>query len=235
VSGLHAACEPYASGQLEVGDGQSVYWETVGDPAGTPVVYRHGGPGSGSTPFARRYFEPGVFRAVLFDQRGCGRSRPLADEPGVDLLVNTTDHLVADIERLREELGVDSWIVLGISWETTLALVYAQRHPERVSAMVLGAVTAGTGREIEWITRQMGRVFPREWERYIAPVPDVRDDGSISAAYAQLLASSDPRVREDAARRWCAWEDTHVSLVPGWVPDPRYEDPLFRLGVGLLE
>ncbi|MFN2494360.1 MAG: alpha/beta fold hydrolase, partial [Pseudonocardiaceae bacterium] len=160
----YPAVEPYESGLLEVGDGHTLYWETVGNPAGTPVVYLHGGPGGGSTPGARRYFEPGSYRAVLFDQRGCGRSRPLAGDPDVDLSTNTTTHLVADIERLREHLGIDRWVLVGISWGVTLALVYAQAHPDRVRAMVLGAVTAGTRRETDWITRDMGRVFPREWD-----------------------------------------------------------------------
>lgn len=158
--GLYPEREPDEAGHLPVGDGQTLYWETVGHPAGVPVVYLHGGPGSGSSVRARRYFDPERFRAVLFDQRGCGRSTPLADEPRVDLSVNTTDHLVTDIERLREHLRIDQWIVLGVSWGVTLGLVYAQRHPGRALGMVLGAVTAGTRREIDWITRQVGRLFP---------------------------------------------------------------------------
>ncbi|WP_235987090.1 prolyl aminopeptidase [Halosaccharopolyspora lacisalsi] len=221
--------EPYEFGLLEVTDGHVLYWETVGDPAGTPAVYLHGGPGSGSTHGARRHFDPGGFRAVLFDQRGCGRSRPLASEPDAELSTNTTAHLVADIERLREHLGIDRWIVVGISWGVTLGLVYAQHHPERVLAMVLGAVTAGTRREIDWITRDMGRVFPREWERFVAAVPANERNKDLCAAYARLLASPDLHTREEAARQWCAWEDTHVSLMPGWTPNPRYEDTAFRM------
>ncbi|MGI8713520.1 MAG: prolyl aminopeptidase [Solirubrobacteraceae bacterium] len=220
---------PYASGELSVGDGHRLFWETVGNPDGVPVVYLHGGPGSGSTASARRYFDPAAFRAVLFDQRGCGRSRPLADHPDADLSTNTTTHLVADIERLREHLGIARWIVVGVSWGVTLGLAYAQRHPERVIAMVLGAVTAGTRREIDWITRQLGRVFPREWEQFIAALPAAERDGDIALAYARRLASPDSRERMAAASRWCAWEDTHISLMPGWEPDPRYQDPDFRI------
>jgi proline iminopeptidase len=187
----------------------------VGHPAGVPVVYLHGGPGSGSSVRARRYFDPERFRAVLFDQRGCGRSTPLADEPRVDLSVNPTDHLVTDIERLREHRRIDQWIVLGVSWGVTLGLVY-------------GAVTAGTRREIDWITRQVGRLFPSEWEQFVTDVPAGDRSGDLAAAYARQLASGDPTVREDAAERWCASEDTHVSLMPGWTPDPRYLDPTFR-------
>ncbi|HEY2044158.1 MAG TPA: prolyl aminopeptidase [Jatrophihabitans sp.] len=220
--------EPYESGRLDVGDGNILYWETVGNPAGTPAVYLHGGPGAGSSAGARRNFDPMAYRAVLFDQRGCGRSRPLAEDPQVNLATNTTAHLVADIEALREHLGIDRWVVFGVSWGVTLGLVYAQAHPERVIAMVLGAVTSGSRRETEWITRDMGRIFPREWEAFAARVPAAERDGDLAAGYARLLADPDPAVREEAARAWCEWEDIHVSLMPGWAPNPRYEDPSFR-------
>jgi proline iminopeptidase len=226
---LYPAVEPYDSGFLEVSDGQVLYWETVGEPAGTPAVYLHGGPGSGCTLGMRRLFDPNAFRAVLFDQRGCGRSRPLADDRGVDLSTNTTAHLIEDIERLREYLRIDRWVVAGASWGVTLALAYAQRHPERVFGMALGAITTGTREEVEWITRDMRRVFPREWERFVEPVPDGERGGNLAAAYARLLAHPDPAVRENAALRWCEWEDTHVSLAPGWAPNPRYHDPAFRM------
>ncbi len=221
--------EPYESGLLEGTDGHILYWETVGNPAGTPAVYLHGGPGSGSTPGARRNFDPSGFRAVLFDQRGCGRSRPLASELETDLSTNTTAHLVQDIERLREHLEIDRWVVVGVSWGVTLGLVYAQCHPERVIAMVLGAVTAGTRRETDWITRDMGRVFPAEWEQFVAAVPGAERDGDLAAAYARLLADADPQTREGAALQWCIWEDTHVSLMPGWTPRLRYQDATFRM------
>jgi proline iminopeptidase len=220
--------EPYETGVLEVGDGNVLYWETVGNPGGTPAVYLHGGPGGGCGPGPRRHFDPTAYRAVLFDQRGCGRSRPLADSPQVELATNTTAHLVADIEALREHLGIDRWVVFGVSWGVTLALVYAQAHPERVIAMVLGAVTSGNRRESEWITRDMGRVFPQEWEAFAAQVPAAERGGDLAAGYARLLADADPLVCDGAARAWCAWEDTHVSLMPGWTPSPRYADPTFR-------
>ena len=219
---------------LDVGDGQRIFWEEVGSADGVPAVYLHGGPGSGSQPWARRYFESDPFRAVMFDQRGCGRSRPLASDVEVDLSTNTTARQVSDIERLRRALGIDRWIVVGVSWGVTLGLVYAQAHPERVTALVLGAVTAGTRREIDWITRDMGRVFPREWDRFVEFVPEVRDHGNIPAAYARLLASPVQADREEAARRWCDWEDTHVSLMPGWKPDPRYQDPVTRMTIARL-
>lgn len=219
--------EPYDTGHLDVGDGNSLYWETSGNPDGVPALHLHGGPGGGSGPVARRYFDPQAYRFVQFDQRGCGKSRPLADEPSVDLSTNTTGHLVADIEALREFLGIDRWVVFGLSWGVTLGLVYAQAHPDRVRGMVLGAVTSGTRRESEWITRDMGRIFPGKWEEFVAGVPVTERDGDLAAAYGRLLADPDAGVRAEAARAWCAWEDVHVSLMPGWQPNPRFSDPTF--------
>ena len=221
--------EPYAHGMLDVGDGQLVYWETCGNPDGKPAVVLHGGPGSGCTPGWRTMFDPACYRVTLFDQRGCGRSAPHAADVGVDLSTNTTDHMIADIERLRAHLGVDRWLVLGASWGSSLGLAYAQRHPERVSELVLFSVTTGTRREVEWITRDMGRVFPAEWARFRDGVPPADRDGDLADAYARLLADPDPAVRDRAARQWCAWEDTHVATVPGRRPDPRYDDPVFRM------
>jgi proline iminopeptidase len=189
----YPAVEPYESGMLAVTNGHRLHWEMCGVPEGTAAVYLHGGPGGGCNPEARRYFDPRSYRAVLFDQRGCGRSRPLAGDGDADLSTNTTAHLVGDIERLREHLGIDRWVVVGGSWGVTLGLVYAQRHPERVIAMVLGAVTMGTRRETDWITRDMGRIFPREWEQFAGTVPVAQRGGDLSAAYAHLLAEP-PRV-----------------------------------------
>lgn len=221
----HPETEPYESGMLAVGDGHELYWETVGNPAGRPAVWLHGGPGSGCTPGSRRMFDPARYRAVLVDQRGCGRSRPLADSAAADLATNTTEHLIADLELLREHLGIDAWVVSGGSWGATLALAYAQRHPERVTAIVLVAVTSGRRLETDWITRDMRRVFPREWDEFAAGLPAGADP---SAGYARLLADPDPAVTEAAALRWCEWEDVHVSLAPGWEPSLRYAAPGFR-------
>ena len=207
------------AGWLPVGDGHEIYWETVGDPDGSSVVLVHGGPGSGSGVASRGWFDPAVHRAVLFDQRGCGRSRPLADSAAADLRTNTTDHLIADIERLRTHLDVDRWMVVGLSWGVALGLAYAQRHPERVSRMVLAAVTAGRRLETEWITRGMRRVFPREWEQFASLVPEAERGDDLAAAYARLLANPDPVATDRAALAWCRWEDTHVSLTTAAVPD----------------
>jgi proline iminopeptidase len=228
VAERYPAIEPYESGLLDVGAGHEIHWETVGNPAGRPAVWLHGGPGSGFFPGTCRSFDPAAYRVVLFDQRGCGRSRPLADSAAADLSTNTTQHLLDDIELLREHLGIERWLVSGGSWGVTLALAYAQRHPDRVTAMVLAAVTAGTRRETDWITRDMRRVFPREWDAYAAEVPESERDGDLCVAYARLLASPDPAVTARAAEQWCGWEDTHVSLAPGWQPWPRYQDPTFR-------
>jgi proline iminopeptidase len=221
---VYPSIEPYDSGHLDVGDGHAVYWEVVGSPDGLPAVWLHGGPGAPATANSRRNFDPARYRAVIFDQRGCGRSRPLASESAADLSSNTTWHLVADIERLRVHLGIDRWVVVGGSWGVTLALVYAQRHPERVLGMVLAAVTSGRWRETIWITRDMGRVFPREWDRFVELVPEAERGGDLAAAYARLLAGTDQPQREEAARRWCQWEDTHMSLAPGYEPHLSVQD-----------
>ncbi|MDQ3655753.1 MAG: prolyl aminopeptidase [Chloroflexota bacterium] len=221
--------EPYDSGMLDVGDGHHVYWECCGNPDGKPAIYLHGGPGSGSSPGQRRFFDPAVYRAVLFDQRGSGRSRPLADEPDADLSANTTAHLIADIEALRQLHGIEKWTILGMSWGTTLGLAYAQAHPWRVNAMVLALVTTTSQREVEWLTRDVGRIFPEAWERFSAAVPGPLQHLPLVDAYATLLFDADPAVRDHAARAWCAWEDAHVSLAPGHRPNPRFEDRGFRL------
>jgi proline iminopeptidase len=229
MPGLFPAIEPYGSGMLDVDDGQRLYWECCGNPAGRPALYLHGGPGSGCTPGARRFFDPELYRAVLFDQRGSGRSRPLASEPDADLSANTTAHLIADIERLREQQRIDRWTVLGISWGATLGLAYAEAHPQRVSALVLAAVTSTTRREVEWITHDVGRIFPREWDRFAAAVPEALRELPLVDAYATLLFNADPAVCEHAAREWCAWEEAHVSLARSYTPNPRYADAEFRL------
>ncbi|MEV6714466.1 prolyl aminopeptidase [Lentzea sp. NPDC051208] len=226
--------EPYESGMLEVGDGHSLYWEVSGNPDGKPAVALHGGPGSGSSPRMRGLFDPDRYRVVLFDQRNAGRSTPSATEPVVDLSANTTQHLIADIEALRVHLGIERWLVEGGSWGVTLALAYAQAHPERVTELVLAAVTDGDRRDTEWITRDMGRVFPREWERFRDVVPSAERDGDLAAAYSRLLHDPDPEVRAKAAHEWCLWEDTHMSLAPDAEPFLSVAEPEFQLAFARL-
>lgn len=226
---MYPPIEPYASGFLDVPDGQRVYWDTCGNPDGRPALLLHGGPGSGCVPGMRRPFDPAVYRIISFDQRGCGRSTPHASDPTVELDTNTTDHLIADIERLREHLGVERWLVAGWSWGTTLALAYAESHPDQVAALALTAVTTTGPREVEWITRDVGRLFPSEWARFRDGLPEPDRDGSIVDAYSRLLHSADPAVREQAARDWCEWEASHVNVDGKQLPPPRYADPQYRM------
>ncbi len=226
--------EPYEHGFLDAGDGHRVYWEACGNPRGKPAVVLHGGPGSGASPWWRRFFDPSAYRVVLFDQRGCGRSTPHASEPGIDLSTNTTHHLIGDIETLRARLGIDRWLVFGGSWGSTLGLAYAQAHPARVSEVVLFSVVGTTRREVEWVTRGVGRLFPGKWERFRDGVPPSERDGDLAAAYSRLLHDPDPAVRERATRDWCDWEDTHVDIHGDAKPDLRYADPAFRMAFARL-
>ncbi len=221
--------EPFDSGIFDTGDGHHIHWEVCGNLDGKPAVVLHGGPGSGCTPGWRRYFDPERYRIVLFDQRGCGRSRPLASDPEVDLSTNTTHHLIADIEHLRTLLNIEKWIVFGASWGSTLGLAYAEQYPAHVSEVILFSVVGTTAREVEWVTRDMGRIFPEAWQRFRDALPESDREGNLAAGYARLLGDPDPAIRDQAARHWCTWEDTHVSLMPGFEPDPRYDDSEFRM------
>ncbi len=219
---MYPSIEPFATGHLDVGDGNAIYWETCGNPSGKPAVVLHGGPGSGCSPWVRRLFDPAAFRIALFDQRSCGRSRPHASDPNIDLAPNTTANLVRDIEALRESLEIDRWQVVGGSWGCVLGLAYARTHPARVSEMVLFGVTSGRRTEIDWLFRGgLARLFPRQWERLAHGIPD-RD---VVDAYSRRLSDSDPGVRRAAAEEWCLWE----SATPHWPPrdvlDARFRDP----------
>lgn len=220
---------PVDHGMLDVGDGQRLSWEILGNPDGRPAVALHGGPGSGRSPVVLRNVDLDVYRLVRFDQRGCGRSLPHAADPDHDLSVNTTDHLVADIERLREHLGIDRWLVMGGSWGSTLALAYALRHPERVTEIALAAVTSTRRSEIDWLYYGVGRFFPEQWEQFRDGVPPAYRDGRLIDGYAALLADPDPAVHDRAARGWCDWEDTVLSMDPGATGPSRYVDARWRL------
>jgi proline iminopeptidase len=231
---MYPPVEPYETGMLDVGDGHSLYWEACGHPDGRPAVVLHGGPGSGCSPGMRRYFDPARHRIVLFDQRNAGRSTPWAGEPAVDLSANTTPHLLRDVERLRKHLGIDRWLLFGASWGVTLGLGYAEAFPERVSELVLAAVTSPDRWLLRWITRDVGRVFPREWDRFRAGVPAADRDGDLAAAYGRLLHHPDPAVRARAAQDWCDWEDTHVSLAPDAAPALSVMEPARQLAIARL-
>jgi proline iminopeptidase len=222
MPGQFPPIEPYATGMLDAGGRHRLYWEACGNPKGRPALFLHGGPGSGCSSGQRRFFDPTLYNAVLFDQRSCGRSRPLASDCDCDLSANTTAHLIADIEALRELHRVDRWTILGLSWGSTLGLAYAETYPDRVSALVLALVTTTSHHEVQWITEDIGRVFPQQWERFIGAIPERLRHLRPVEAYAQMLADADPLARDVAAREWCAWEDAHISLTPGHAPNPRY-------------
>ncbi|MFD9592389.1 prolyl aminopeptidase [Kitasatospora sp. NPDC059973] len=208
---LYPIGKPYAQGLLEVGDGQRIYWEASGNPAGKPAVVVHGGPGSGHSPKNRRSFDPERYHLVLFDQRGCGRSLPHAADPTTGLEHNTTAHLIADMERLREHLGIEKWLLYGGSWGSTLILAYAQTHPERVSEIVICGVTMTRPEETDWLYRGVGRLLPGPWEAFREGLPPAERDGDLVAAYSRLLNSPDEAVRRKAARDWATWEDAVIA------------------------
>lgn len=207
---LYPRIEPYRSGWVDVGDGHSLYWELSGNPEGKPAVFLHGGPGAGCSPDHRRLFDPERYNALLFDQRGCGRSKPHAS-----LEANTTWHLVADIERLREMAGVEQWLVFGGSWGSTLALAYAQAYPERATGLILRGVFTFEQYEVDWLYRPGGasQVYPDKWEAFLAPIPE-EERGDLVAAYGSRLDDPDPKVRLTAAKAWSQWEAEVVTLLP---------------------
>ncbi|MFJ4199211.1 prolyl aminopeptidase [Streptomyces sviceus] len=225
---LYPEIEPYDHGMLDVGDGNLVYWETCGNPDGKPAVVLHGGPGSGCTPWARRLFDPAAYRVVLLDQRGAGRSTPHASAYDTDMSVNTTPHLVADLELLRRHLGIERWLVWGVSFGSVLGLRYAQTHPEAVTEIVLTGVATGSDAEVALLTRGVGKIFPQAFERFVGALPGAERDGNLAAAYNRLLESPDAEVRERAARAWTDWETATIPAPPRSVA--RFEDPVFRMG-----
>ena len=209
LPGPYPEIEPYASGMLDVGDGHRIYWERCGTPGAKPVVFLHGGPGGGCSPFQRRLFDPDRYDILLFDQRGCGRSTPHAE-----LEANTTWHLVADVERLREMVGVDRWQVFGGSWGSTLALAYAETHPGRVTELIVRGIYTLTRAELAWYY-QFGasEMFPEKWERFQAPIPEA-ERGDMLAAYRLRLTGSDRAEQLRAAKAWSRWEAETITLLP---------------------
>jgi proline iminopeptidase len=208
---------------LDTGDGNLVYWEDCGNPEGKPVLVVHGGPGSGCSPGERRAADPDRFRILLFDQRGCGRSRPHAGDPATDMSTNTTEHLLSDMELLRAHLGIERWLLFGGSWGATLILAYAERHPERVSEIIMPSVTMTRPSETDWLYHGVGRFFPEAWERFRAGAPAHESD--LVAAYARLMESPDAEVRDKATHDWLAWEDAVISAEPHGKPNAYSDRP----------
>jgi len=207
ASHLYPPVEPFDQRVMDMGDGHRVYVEQCGHPQGIPVVVLHGGPGGGCSPAMRRYFDPRSYRIVLFDQRGCGRSRPHASVED-----NTTWHLVADIERIRIALGIGRWVVFGGSWGATLALIYAQTHPERAAYLVLRGVFLMTKGELDWFYGGgAGRFFPDLWGRFVAPIPE-DERGDMIAAYHRRLFCGDTAIETRHARAWASWENALAAI-----------------------
>ena len=211
---LYPDIEPYDSGMLPVSDGHTVYWECSGSPEGKPVVFLHGGPGGGTSPWQRRFFDPARYRIVLMDQRGCGRSEPHASEPDADLSAVTTWRLVDDLEALRAHLGVERWQVFGGSWGSALALAYAQTHPERVTELVLRGIFTLRRHELDWFYEGGAQaLFPDRWEAFAAPIPTAERRHMIEA-YHRRLTHPDPDVHTAAAVAWSVWEASTLTLRP---------------------
>ncbi|MFB7629614.1 prolyl aminopeptidase [Streptomyces sp. NPDC056149] len=216
---LYPPTNPYDDGFLDTGDGNRIYYEQLGNPQGKPALSVHGGPGAGAPQRPVRVWDPECYRLIRFDQRNCGRSTPHASDPTVDMTLNTTQHLIDDMERLREHLGIERWLLAGGSWGSTLILAYAQQHPERVTEISLAAVTTASRNEIDWLYRGAGRFYPEAWDRFRDGVPEDERDGDLLAAYARLMENPDRAIREKAAADWLAWEDAVISNEPNGVPN----------------
>ncbi|MGC9502777.1 prolyl aminopeptidase [Baaleninema sp.] len=218
---LYPPIEPFKTGTLKVSDLHTLYYEECGNPEGKPAVFLHGGPGGGSIPSYRQYFNPDKWRLILFDQRGCGRSRPHAE-----LRENTTWDLVSDIEKLREALGVEKWTVFGGSWGSTLALAYAETHPDRCTGLILRGIFMLRQKELRWFYQEgASYIFPEAWEEYLKPIPE-DERGDLMQAYHKRLTSGNQRTRLKAARAWAIWEGSTSKLFP----DPSVKKKFGREG-----
>lgn len=221
--------EPYRTGTLDVGDGHCLYWEESGNPQGAPAVFLHGGPGAGASADHRQFFDPAHYRIVIFDQRGSGRSTPLGS-----LEANTTQHLVADIERLRAELGIARWLVFGGSWGSTLALAYAEAHPAAVNALVLRGIFLCRRSEIDWFLYGVRTVQPENWRRFAEFIP-AAERGDLLGAYHRRLTDPDPEVHKPAARAWSVYEGSCSTLLPSADTVAAFGSDRMSLGLGRIE
>ena len=227
---LYPPIEPYEAGTLDVGDGHTLYWECCGTRGAKPVVFLHGGPGSGCSPAQRQQFDPALYDVLLFDQRGCGRSTPFAS-----LEANTTWHLVADIERLRALFGHDKWMVFGGSWGSTLSLAYAETHPDRVTELVLRGIFLGSQPEFDWLyTYGASALYPEEWDQFIGHIPKA-EQANVVEAYHHRLTSDDAAVRLAAAKAWSRWEGVTVTLLPDPAMLEEFTDDAHAIAVARIE
>ena len=230
MNSLFPPIEPYNHGWLSVGDGHEIYYEESGNPSGKPCLFVHGGPGGGASPAARQFFDPDKYRIVLFDQRGCGRSKPHAS-----IEANTTWHLIDDIELIRETLGIDHWLVFGGSWGSTLSLAYAQSHPERVTELVLRGIFLLRAQELQWFYQHgASELYPDAWQHYLAPIPEAERHDLISAFHSRLT-SDDPEVRLSAARAWSVWEASTSFLIQNEDFMAQLDEPEAALAMARIE
>jgi len=229
ASDLYPPIEPYQTGRLRVGSLHELYWEQAGNPRGRPVLFLHGGPGAGASPDHRRFFDPVAYRIVVFDQRGAGRSTPLGETRE-----NTTPDLVADIERLRELLEIERWHLFGGSWGSTLALAYAQAHPERVTALILRGIFLCRDSEVQWFLYGLRNFFPEAWERFAGHLPEA-ERGDLLAGYLKRLLDPDPAVHLPAAQAWSTYEGACSTLLPSPETVAAFGRERTALGLARLE
>jgi proline iminopeptidase len=230
LRGVYPEIEPFETGMLDVGDGHQLYWERFGTRGAKPAVFVHGGPGGATGPGNRRVFDPALYDVLMFDQRGCGKSTPHAS-----LEANTTWHLVADIERLRVLMGVETWLVFGGSWGSTLALAYAETHPERVSELVLRGIYTLTRAELNWYYQYgVSEMFPDKWERFCAPIPE-NERHEMMAAYRRRLTGTDREEQLRCAIAWSSWEGETITLMPNPDYANRFYEPEFALAFARIE
>ncbi len=221
--------EPYETGTLKLGGPHEMYWEQCGTPDGTPAAFLHGGPGAGASPIHRRFFDPDHYRIIVFDQRGAGRSTPLGE-----LADNTTDHLIQDMETLRERLGVERWLLFGGSWGSTLALAYAERHPERCLGLVLRGIFLCRPQEIDWFLYGIATVFPETWRSFAEFLPE-DERGDLLSGYHRRLIDPDPEVHMPAARSWSVFEGACSTLLPSPETVAAFSDARVALGLARIE
>jgi proline iminopeptidase len=226
---LFPPIEPYATGMLALDRRHTMYWEQSGNPHGQAVVFLHGGPGAGATPTHRRFFDPAAYRIVVFDQRGAGRSSPLGEVED-----NSTRHLIADMEQLRQHLGIQRWTVFGGSWGSTLALAYAQAHPDRVRVLILRGIFLCRKREVDWFLYGISSVFPEAWRAFVAPIPEA-EQRDLLAAYHARLVDPDPSVHLPAARAWSIYEGACSTLLPNPDTVAAFGEDRMALGLARIE